>query len=404
MELMREWHDALNQRHKWYADWHEMSHHQIVHWAVFLFIGILATAVLTGQISKSVSAATGVSEVFLNELLNEPDIAVKLQKARDVGLTVESYIYDEEEFHLIIDPATGKSILSLRISSLNFGLHSNPARPATCDSALDSSINVLRASLQGMMTSKSITISKPSGMSDSDFNTLKQALRNAIIRINADLGQYDTAKVVPRYIDALDSGTGDVKVNYISSGDYGQMVYQRTDNTIFPNKERMTINVDLGTIQGSLQQVPLNSNGLTNIFTHELGHGLGLGHNSSQGNLMRPGGSGPNAWTRDRLNNETAHLNKNQAQALINFQNQSTSVGLILQNCRPFAFASNRLSSDVNWSSYINKNYVLLPEYIVTGNDAQGVAALPGSPQPIGGPGTGSGGSSVLDNNYDYEC
>ena len=115
MELMREWHDALNQRHKWYADWHEMSHHQIVHWAVFLFIGILATAVLTGQISKSVSAATGVSEVFLNELLNEPDIAVKLQKARDAGLIVESYIYDDGEFYAIKDSNTGDVLLTKRI-------------------------------------------------------------------------------------------------------------------------------------------------------------------------------------------------------------------------------------------------------------------------------------------------
>ena len=301
------------------------------------------------NLMNSLGAGT-VSDVFLNELLHEPDTTIMLQKARDAGLVVESYIGDTSENHVIKDPATDEVLLTETAQQFDWGYLNFPlqywsyfpGQAVTCDTTSDSRVRIKNSVLDGINQDTRVTFTKPSGMSDATYNRLKSALREAINKINGALDTYDTPRTVPRFVDGLDGSADSSGMQTIIRNDlsgYAQARHRHARNGA--GAEFLDLNAT------KIETSGFSDTSLATIMTHELAHDLGLDHKNSLDNLMKEGGQ----YTQNDLQgNIDLNLNRNQVEALIAGHDSAKKIGL--SNCswgeeKTYFSAVNACGADV---------------------------------------------------------
>ena len=340
----------------------------------FTLVGILvAILVIVGgstylliHFGKLSNSHAATDQVFIDSLLNEPDTSVMLQNAKNAGLIVESYIYDDGTYYTIKDPASGNILLTetdQQFSSADISNYQLPLlyyttdKVATCDTASDARVRLRNGKLDGIDHDTTITFNRPSWMDDATYTKIKTALRDAINKINNSLNQYDTAHKVPRFIDGLDNSSvsnSDMQVAVRDiGGAYGQARHRHASD-VFGGTESNYLDVNPAAMLAS----NLGPIFTSMILTHELGHALGLDHSNTKGNLMKQG----NKFTDADANPDGTfdlNLNKDQVDALIAGHNSSGNK-LPLSNCH-IGPEISLFSSSQDSSSYMKGQFYLWP-------------------------------------------
>ena len=268
-------------------------------------IGILSVAVVVLVMVFSNSSinpqnllgAAAVSESFLNELLNEPDTTVMIQKAQNAGLTVESQIYDDGEAHKIKD-SSGEIVLDVASqNSITVPLVFNKKGSSVTCKLGDHRIWVKDGKFHSIGKNTKSPVfkfaKKPDDMSEGDYATMKALVHQEVQSLNQFLDNYsgDTSQI-PRFVQLGDSAIYDTQPTDIDiqftinpSGGAGGVAELKTSKY---GQVHGTIYLPKGVLKPPMALGAEDMLATRALIVHEFGHLLGLGHVDKAGELMAP--------------------------------------------------------------------------------------------------------------------